>query len=138
MPRPSVEPTTEVVERPGPGDHLPQGAAEGADWQPAEGRLAQGIAVGTRFPDDDQLHFRVTEPFGRRPMPPGGPGIETETLAGDVDDMTLLVTTPTFGEPSVWGEQLVLVLRRDAAGWRLAEAWRRSVCVDRADRAVCR
>lgn len=122
---------------PGPGSELPTAAGMGAPWVPGEGRLPQGINLEARNPSDAEAMFAVTEPFGRRPMPPGSEGIESHALEAPPGELRVLVTYPTFHDSMLWGEQFLLVLDEDGDGWFLREAWFRELCLHGTETERC-
>ena len=132
----SARPTSVL---PAPGEHLPPDAevAEGSEWVGAADRLPDGVDRGARYASSLAATMALSEPFGRRPMPPDAPGITGEGLLGASGEERFLVTVPTFDDPRQWGEQFLLVLGEDLRGWGLHEAFSRRLCVVGADGAGC-
>jgi len=122
---PSADPEPAM---PGIIDELPEAAAMASSWESGDRRLPAGIDLDARYADEIEATFAVTEPFGRRPMPPGSEGIESHGLEAPSGEMRLLVTYPVFDDPELWGEQFLLVLRQGSAGWFLREAHVRELC----------
>jgi hypothetical protein len=135
-PRASAQPPRAL---PAPAEHLPADAevAEGSEWVAAADRLPDGVDRGARYASSLAATIALSEPFGRRPMPPDAPGITGEGLLGASGEEWFLVTVPTFDDPKQWGEQYLLVLGEDVRGWGLHEAFSRRLCVAAADGAGC-
>lgn len=137
-PVPSEE-TPGALDLPAADDHLPDtvGGVTAADWADGSRQLPAGLDPNARYADEILAYREVTIPFGDRPMPPGGPGITGEGLESDQGEMRLTVNVPVFGDPRQWGEQYLLVLRQDALGWRLDQAYVRRLCTADAAGEMC-
>lgn len=116
---------------------LPDGAGEGASWTRAGDRLPGGLDAEARYPDEVAALFAFTEPFGNRPMPPNSPGITSSGLEAPPGEMRILVTYPTYVDERAWGEQFLIILREGSDGWRLDQAWARSLCTTGIDHEEC-
>ena len=134
---PSPSPSAELPTLPGPMQELPDGAREGASWTRADHRLPGAIDRGARYADELAAMTTVTEPFGRRPMPPNSPGITSSVLDGPAGEMRILVTYPTYVDERAWGEQFLIVLREGSDGWGLDQAWARALCTTAIDHESC-
>jgi hypothetical protein len=127
--------TIEVPTLPGPGEELPDGVAEGASWSDAEALLPPGVDLTGRYPDELAASFAVTEPFGRRPVPP--PGVASTDLSAGEDEMRILVTYPRGGDPLTWGEQFLILMQRYHDGWGISQPWMRRLCIENIDHSEC-